>query len=41
MTAVEIAPKMQKMVMIEAPFIEELSGMAIVKILNMKSKLQT
>ena len=37
-TAVEIAPKMQKMVMIEAPFIEELSGMAIVKILNMKEQ---
>ena len=38
MTAVEIAPKMQKMVMIEAPFIEELSGMAIAKILNMKEQ---
>ena len=36
--AVEIAPKMQKMVMIEAPFIEELSGMAIVKILDMKEQ---
>ena len=31
-TAVEIAPKIQKMVVVEAPFIEELSGMAIVKI---------
>ena len=31
-TAVEIAPKTQKMVVIEAPFIEELLGMAIVKI---------
>ena len=37
-TAVEIAPKMQKMVMIEAPFVEELSGMAIVKILSMKEQ---
>ena len=38
MTAVEIAPKMQKMVMIEAPLIEELSGMAVVKILDMKEE---
>ena len=37
-TAVEIAVKTQKMVMIEAPFIEELSGMAIVKILDMKEQ---
>ena len=37
-TAVELAPKMQKLVMIEAPFIEELSGIAIVKILNMKEQ---
>ena len=37
-TVVEIASKMQKMVMIETPFIEELSGMAIVKILNMKEQ---
>ena len=36
--AVEIAPKMQKMVMIEAPFIEVLSGMAVVKILDMKEQ---
>ena len=34
--AVKIAPEMQKMIMIAAPFIEELSGMAVVKILNMK-----
>ena len=33
-TAVEIAPKTQKMVVVEAPFIEELSGMAILKILD-------
>ena len=38
MTAVEIAPRMQKMVVIEAPFIEEISGMAVVKILNMKDQ---
>ena len=38
MTAVEIAPKTQKMVVVEAPFIEELSGMAIVKILDMKEQ---
>ena len=33
---VEIAPASQKMVMVEAPFIEKLSGMAMVKILDMK-----
>ena len=37
-TAAEIAPITQKMVVIEAPFIEELSGMAIVKILDMKEQ---
>ena len=37
-TAVEIAPKTQKMVVIQAPFVEELSGMAIVKILDMKEQ---
>ena len=35
-TKVEVAPASQKMVMVEAPFIEELSGMAMVKILDMK-----
>ena len=35
---VEIAPKLQKMVIVEAPFIEELSGMAMVKILDMKEQ---
>ena len=35
---VEIAPKMQKMVIVEAPFIDELSGMAIVKILDMNEQ---
>ena len=37
-TAVEIAPKMQRMVVIKAAFIEELSGMAIVKILDVKEQ---
>ena len=37
-TAVEIALKTQQMVVIEAPFIEELSGMAIAKILDMKEQ---
>ena len=35
---VEIAPASQKMVMAEAPFIKELSGMAIIKILDMKEQ---
>ena len=35
---VEIAPKMWKMVIVEASFIEELSGMTIVKILDMKEQ---
>ena len=35
-TKVEVAPASQKMIMVEAPFIEELSGMAMVKILDMK-----
>ena len=35
-TTVEIAPASQKMVMVGAPFIEELLGMAMVKILDMK-----
>ena len=37
-TTVEIAPTSQKMVMVEAPFIEELSGMAMVKILDIKEQ---
>ena len=37
-TTVEISPKTQKMVIIEAPFIEELSGMAMVKILDIKEQ---
>ena len=37
-TKVEVAPASQKMVMVEAPFIEELSGMAMVKILDMKTQ---
>ena len=35
---VEIVPKLQKMVIVEAPLIEELSGMAMVKILDMKEQ---
>ena len=31
----EIAPKVQKMVIVEAPFVEELLGMAIIKFLDM------
>ena len=37
-TSVEIAPKTQKMVVIETPFVEEVSGMAIVKILDMEEQ---
>ena len=35
---VEVAPTSQKIVMVEAPFIEELSGMAMVKTLDMKTQ---
>ena len=35
---VEVAPASQKMVMVEAPFVEELSGMAMVKILDMREQ---
>ena len=35
---VEIMPKSHKMVVVEAPFIKELSGMAMVKILDMKEQ---
>ena len=38
LTSVEITPKTQKVVVIQAPFVEELSGMAIVKILDMKEQ---
>ena len=37
-TTVEIAPKLQKMVIIEAPFIEEVLGMAMVKISDIKEQ---
>ena len=37
-TTVEIMPKLQKMVMIEAPFLDELSGMAMVKIIDIKEQ---
>ena len=35
---VEVMPESQKMVMVEAPFLDELSGMAMVKILDMKEQ---
>ena len=35
-STVEIMPTSKKMVIIEAPFIDKLSGMAMVKILDMK-----
>ena len=35
---VEIAPKSQRIVIVEAPFIEELSGMAIVKLKFIRNK---
>ena len=34
----EIAPASQKIVMVDAPFVEELSGMAMIKILDMKEQ---
>ena len=37
-TTVEIASKTQQMVLVEAPFIEELSGMAIIKVIDMKEQ---
>ena len=37
-TTMEIPPASQKMVMVDAPFIEEWSGMAMVKILDMKTQ---
>ena len=37
-TTVEAAPKSQKMFIVEAPFIEELSGMAMVKNLDIKEQ---
>ena len=36
---VEVQPKEQKLITIEAPFIEELSGMAITKLLDKKSHI--
>ena len=35
---VEIAPNLQKMVGVQAPFIDELSEMAMVKIIDMKEQ---
>ena len=37
-TTVEIAPASHKMVTVDTPFVEELSGMAMVKILDMKEQ---
>ena len=37
-TTVEIAPASQQMVMVDAPFVEELSGMAMIKILDIKEQ---
>ena len=37
-TTVEVAPASQKMVMVEAPFVEELTAMAMVKILDIKEQ---
>ena len=37
-TTIEIAPASQKMVMLDAPFFEELSGMVMVKILDIKEQ---
>ena len=37
-TTIEIAPALQKMVIVDTPFVEELSGMAMVKILDMKEQ---
>ena len=37
-TTVEIVPKLQKMVVVDAPFIDGLSGMAMVKIIDMKEQ---
>ena len=38
MLTVDIMPTSQKMVIIEVPFIKELSGMAMVKFLHMKEQ---
>ena len=35
----EIPPKVQKMVIVEAPFVEELSGIAILKVLDMNKHI--
>ena len=36
---VEVKPKEQKLIVVEAPFIEEISGMAITKLLDMKEQI--
>ena len=36
---VEVKPKEQKLIVLEAPFVEEITGMAITKLLNMKEQM--
>ena len=36
---VEIKPRQQKLVIVEVPFVEEISGMAIVKLLDMQEQI--
>ena len=36
---VEVKPKEQKLIVVEAPFIEEISGMAITKLLDVKEQI--
>ena len=36
---VEVKPKEQKLIVVEAPFIEEISGIAIIKLLDVKEQI--
>ena len=36
---VEVKPKEQKLILVEAPFLEEISGMAITKLLDVKEQI--
>ena len=36
---VEVKPKEQKLIVLEAPFVEEISGMAITKLLDIKEQM--
>ena len=36
---VEVKPKEQKLIVVEAPFVEEISGMAITKLLDVKDQM--